>query len=86
MSKVSKTTESNCANMVLAAGLCKYMVGFRVIRPEYAFTPLMFLPIERIMVEYKSGLVDGYMLCVPISKELDINPDYIRIEDFQPCS
>lgn len=85
MTKLSDNTEGNNANTLLATGLCYYYVRFRVIHPEYAFTPLMFLPIETIKVEYKSGLTDGYMLCVPIGKELDINPDYIRIEEFQPC-
>lgn len=85
MENLSENHEGNNANTVLATGLCYYYVRFRVIRPEYAFTPLMFLPIETIKIEYKSGLTDGYMLCVPIGKELDINPDYIRIEEFQPC-
>ena len=85
MTKVSENTKGNNANTLLATGLCYYYVRFRVIRPEYAFTPLMFLPIETIKVEYKSGLTDGYMLCVPVGEELDINPDYIRIEEFQTC-
>ena len=64
--------------------MTKYDVQFRVIRPENYLTPTMFLPIETIRVEYISGYVNGYMLCVPIGKELDINPDYIRIEEFHP--
>lgn len=84
--KVSKTTnEGNNANLLLATGLCLYDVRFRVIRPEDYYTPTMYLPIERIRIEYKAGLTDGYMLCVPVGKELDINSDYIRIEDFEPC-
>ena len=86
MTKLSKKTEGNNANILLATGLCYYYVRFRVIKPEYAFTPLMFLPIETIKIEYKAGLADGYMLCVPVGKELEINPDYIRIEEFHPCS
>ena len=82
---VSKKQKGNDANRVLATGLCLYDVSFRVIRPEDYYTPMMYLPIERIRIEYKSGLADGYMLCVPVGEELDINPDYIRIEDFQPC-
>jgi hypothetical protein len=66
--------------------LCYYYVRFRVIRPEYVFTPLMYLPIETIKVEYKYGLTNGYMLCIHIGKELDINPDHIRIDEFQYCS
>ena len=80
------TTElGNNANLLLATGLCLYDVRFRVIRPDDYYTPMMYLPIERIRVEYNTGLTDGYMLCVPVGKELDINPDYIRIEEFQPC-
>ena len=28
--------------------LCYYYVRFRVIRPEYVFTPLMYLPIDKL--------------------------------------
>ena len=63
-----------------------YYVRFRVMYPEYAWTPLMFIPIETMKVKYKSGLADSYMLCIPIAKELDINPDYIRIEGFELCN
>ena len=80
------TTElGNNANLLLATELCYYDVRFRVIRPDDYYTPMMYLPIEKIRVEYKVGLTDGYMLCVPVGKELDINPDYIHIEEFQPC-
>jgi len=76
----------NNANLLLATGVCLYDVRFRVIRPDDYYTPMIYLPIERIRVEYKAGLADGYMLCVPVGKELEINPDYIRIEEFHPCS
>jgi len=66
--------------------LCYYYVKFRVIRPDDAHTPLMFLPLENIKVEYKSGVTDGYMLSNIVGKELEINPNYIRVEAFQPSN
>ena len=85
MKNLSESTKGNNANTLLATGLCLYDVRFRVIRQEDYYTPIMYLPIERIRIEYKVGITDGYILCVPVGKELDINPDCIRIEEFQPC-
>jgi len=85
LKNIGVNREGNELNPVLAIGLCLYDVRFRVIRPDDYYTPMMYLPIERMRVEYKAGLTDEYMLCIPVGKELNIEPDYIRIEDFQPC-
>ena len=83
---VNEHTKAMPYDALLCAGRCDYYVRFRIITPELSFTPMMMIPIEHIKVEYKEGLKDGYMLCVPISEELNINPDHVRIVSWQPCA
>ena len=84
--ETTNTTKPMVYDALLCAGRCDYYVRFRVVTPDLSFTPMMMIPVEQIKVEYKKGIKDGYMLCVPIGKELNVNPDYVRIEDWQPCA
>ena len=59
-----------------------FAVGFRYIEPRDMFTPMMYLPIERMRIEVEPPYNDWAMR-LAIAKYfeiLDYNPDYINIE------